>query len=98
MRTMLIAAALLLPTAGFAQTAVPADAPAPSKINTAIRADVAARGTTASDAPATVGDVRVRTARMGEKTVDLHNGALQKDGPQNGSTPEARASAGSNAG
>jgi len=83
MKTILIAAALMLPTAAFTQTAVEADASSHSKINTAIRADVAARGAPASEAPATVGNVRVKTARMGEKTVSLQNGGL----------PEAQADA-----
>lgn len=76
MKTILIAAALLLPTAGFAQVAVQADASAPSKINTAMRPDVAARTAVSSEAPATVGDVRVRTARVGQKTVNLQDGGL----------------------
>jgi len=78
MKMTLIAATLLIPASLSAQTVAQGDAIAPtSKVNVAIRPDVAARPITQSDAPATVGDVRVRTARTGGgKTVTLQNGTL----------------------
>lgn len=79
MKTLLIATAFLMSAPLAAQSSAQADATATqpsSKVNTAVRADVAARPITHHDAPATVGDVKVRTARTGGKTVTLQNGAL----------------------
>ena len=79
MKMLVIAATLLMPAVLNAQTAVQADAAtsaSSSKVNVAVRADVAARPITQSEAPATVGGIRVKTARTGGKTVTLQNGAL----------------------